>query len=183
MIDASITPSPIAVPATPQQSNAIEHFTTIITMLALIATVVLYFLQRNDALDLQRKQNTMAMLQIRYSDKIYDSKVVVGNYIKSQSDTYQQTFEAQQRGEQLKVNVPDDVLNGFLTLTEFFDSIAVCRVQKSCDQMMVDQLFKEDMCSFGGNVALIGLPQLTPVYGKDLGKTLLIYIRSECPKR
>ncbi|MEJ1968914.1 MAG: hypothetical protein WDN03_09850 [Rhizomicrobium sp.] len=159
---------------------SLEHVATAIAVAAFCASVAFYFLQRHDALILQRNQNTIAMMQIAYTENVFAAKNRVNRFIRANKKLYESAFLAAQTRKPFAVNIPDGTLDDFLTLADFYNTVVICREAKSCNPAMIDTLFKGDLCSFIGNAKLIGIPQLVPDYGPDLGRNLLSYEQREC---
>lgn len=158
-----------------------DQVATWVAVLALISSVAFYWLQRNDALEIQRQQNAMALVELSYSDRLLAAQIHVARFIEANAELYRRVNLAVQAGDALPVRMPEDSKREFLTLVDFYERVLICRDVDRCDPKLIDELFGSDLCGFAGNAKFIGIPQLRPVYGEALGQRLLDYERKVCP--
>lgn len=173
---------------TPKVASASDiHRPSRIAWLADFAVVVsvilmglIYYAQRRDAEEFMRRNTTVNLVSMRYSDRILSAEKNLNDYVVNNYDLYTRTEFAKSETERPEVRLTNGTRSDFMLIVDFYSDILACRKSRQCEPALVDQWFKDDICQFIKLGQIIGFPQLRQQYGDKVFERLDSFQASDC---
>lgn len=153
--------------------------------LAVIATIgamwLIYTGEREDARDLMRRELALGMLEISHGETVTNAERRVSAFMVANYERYVLAYARGEPATNGDASLLDDQMRAdYVTLTDYYNDVLLCRESGNCDADMIDSWFKEDICNFTEFATYIGWPQLREQFGEALGARLVGFYESDC---
>lgn len=170
--------------ASPGRWTALSGLAANIAVIATIGAMwLIYTGEREDARDLMRRELALGMLEISHGDTVTTAEQRVSAFMVANYERYILAYARQANGEVdagISTELDDLQRADFVTLTDYYNDVLICRESGNCDEKMIDNWFKDDICAFTEFSQLIGWPELREQFGSQLGSRLVAFYETDC---
>lgn len=145
-----------------------------------VLMMVIYYWQRQDAKEHMRRDTTVDLIALRYSDRIVSAEQGLNDYMIKNYNLYTKTELAPPSGVVPDVKLPAKTRDEFALMIDFYSDLLACGDSQQCEPALINQWFAEDICQFAKMGEIIGFPQMRDQFGSKFLERLTAYHQNDC---
>lgn len=162
--------------------SRVAFFAEIAVILTVVIMIAASYLQLQADRDLNQRETTSSLVTLSFSPPVFEAKAKVTTELSVNAEQYATMLLAEPDPESedvsagpAEIDLPPDLREAFVVLTEFYTSVVKCRTSGACHPEFTDDFFKEDICGFNALYAELAEARIEREYGRSINDEIVGY--------